>query len=262
MNTFLTSFAAVAAAAGFAIASAPALAQNKGGGGTTTTPATGVITIDQAKAEAGGVTAGDAAGFPVTISQPGSYRLTGNLTLADANTTAIVITSPNVTLDLGGFAILGPASCVQTASPPTTCTGTGSGDGIVVNLAGTVTRGAVTVANGTVRGMGRHGITTAGTFNDGLRIERMFLVNNGGTGAYLGSGGVIAESQLSYNGNSGVVGNLLLLIHNLIRSNGVYGVNGAVTNAGVHNVIQGNAIDSNSQMRNLGNNLCGLTLCP
>jgi len=39
----------------------------------------GVIEINQAKAKAGAVTAGDTPGFPVTISAAGSYRLTGDL---------------------------------------------------------------------------------------------------------------------------------------------------------------------------------------
>ena len=37
----------------------------------------GVIDINQARALAGGVTPGDTPGFPVTVSQSGSYRLTG-----------------------------------------------------------------------------------------------------------------------------------------------------------------------------------------
>ena len=41
----------------------------------------GVIEINQARALQGGVTEGDTPGFPVTISQSGSYRLTGNLTV-------------------------------------------------------------------------------------------------------------------------------------------------------------------------------------
>ena len=41
--------------------------------------ADGVVGIDQNSALAGSVTPGDAPGFPVTISQSGSYRLTGNL---------------------------------------------------------------------------------------------------------------------------------------------------------------------------------------
>jgi hypothetical protein len=38
----------------------------------------GVILIDQNKALAGNVTPGDTPGFPVIISQPGSYRLDSN----------------------------------------------------------------------------------------------------------------------------------------------------------------------------------------
>jgi hypothetical protein len=64
----------------------------------------GVVLINQSQALAGNITPGDAPGFPVTISQSGSYRLTGNLIIPDANTTAIQITAENVTLDLNGLA--------------------------------------------------------------------------------------------------------------------------------------------------------------
>jgi hypothetical protein len=57
-------------------------------------PADGVVYIDQNHALGGGVTPGDAAGFPVTISQSGSYRLSGNLTVPDLNTTAICHSRP------------------------------------------------------------------------------------------------------------------------------------------------------------------------
>ncbi len=75
----------------------------------------GVILIDQNHALIGNITPGDAPGFPVTISQPGSYRLSGDLIVPDANTTAIQITADHVTLDLNGFAIIGPTVC--TSSP-------------------------------------------------------------------------------------------------------------------------------------------------
>jgi hypothetical protein len=67
----------------------------------------GVILIDQNKAIAGGVTPADGPGFPVTISQPGSYRLSSNLTMPNASATAIQITADNVSLDLNGFSIIG-----------------------------------------------------------------------------------------------------------------------------------------------------------
>jgi hypothetical protein len=259
MNPFAHSsltVACIAAVAATFLTAAPALAQNKGGGSTS---ATGVITVDQAKAEAGGVTANDTPGFPITISQSGSYRLTSNLVLPDANTSGIVITAPNVSLDMNGFAIVGPASCVATGTLPTVCSGTGSGDGIVINVPGANVRTAITLANGTVRGVGRHGV--ANSYNSGIRVERLFLVNNGGHGAAMYGGAVIADSQLSYNGQHGVTGNSLVLQGNVIRSNGSYGVSVNVTSAGVNNTIQGNTIDSNNGMRNLGPNLCGQSLC-
>src|SRR5271154_6656573 len=67
----------------------------------------GVVLINQSSALQGGVTPGDAPGFPVTISQPGSYRLSSNLVVPDSNTNAIEITAEFVTLDLNGFSIVG-----------------------------------------------------------------------------------------------------------------------------------------------------------
>ena len=42
----------------------------------------GVIEINQARAMAGGITAGDNPGFPVNLTESGSYRLTSDLTVA------------------------------------------------------------------------------------------------------------------------------------------------------------------------------------
>lgn len=66
----------------------------------------GVVLIDQTRALAGNVTPGDAPGFPVTITQPGSYRLSGNLNVP-ADAFGIVIQSDHVTIDLNGFRIAG-----------------------------------------------------------------------------------------------------------------------------------------------------------
>lgn len=59
----------------------------------------GVVLINQTAVMAAG-------GFPYVIRQPGSYKLSGNLTVP-AGTDGIDIHSPNVTLDLNGFAIIG-----------------------------------------------------------------------------------------------------------------------------------------------------------
>jgi len=54
------------------------------------------IKIDQDKAIAGGVTPGDAPGFPITLTQPGRYVLTSNL-YPPADTDGIEIKSHDIT---------------------------------------------------------------------------------------------------------------------------------------------------------------------
>ena len=141
----------------------------------------GAVEINQVKALAGGVTPGDTPGFPVIIDQPGSYVLTGNLTIDDVEVDAIDVRADNVTLDMNGFAILGPVSCTYSAGslsctpdPSTTSTG----DGIKVR------EGNLAVFNGTIRGMGRIGIVN---FNSSprpfpVRVENVRLLENGMSG--------------------------------------------------------------------------------
>lgn len=132
----------------------------------------GVILIDQNKALAGNVTLGDAAGFPVTISQPGSYRLSSNLTVPNSNTSAIEITASHVTLDLNGFAILGTTDCSGNLNP---CVGAGDGFGILTPSA----QFNVTVRNGSIQGMGSDGVRLIG---DNLLVEYLHVRSNGSFG--------------------------------------------------------------------------------
>ncbi|MBL8014435.1 MAG: hypothetical protein JNN05_11370 [Candidatus Omnitrophica bacterium] len=69
----------------------------------------GEVLISQTTAEAGRVTPDDTAGFPVTISLPGSYKLSSNLNIP-AGKIGILIATNNVTLDLNGFRIIGISS--------------------------------------------------------------------------------------------------------------------------------------------------------
>lgn len=78
----------------------------------------GIVLIDQNRALAGSVTPGDFPGFPISITQPGSYRLSGNITVAANTINAIEISANNVTLDLNGFHISGPApTCGDIINP-------------------------------------------------------------------------------------------------------------------------------------------------
>jgi hypothetical protein len=99
----------------------------------------GLVLIDQAKALAGNVTPGDAPGFPVTLSLPGSYRLSGNLNVP-STLVGISITATNVTIDLNGFSLTTPFPQAQ-QSPSR---------GILWE--GSVLPSGITVRNGTVEG--------------------------------------------------------------------------------------------------------------
>ena len=99
-----------------------------------------VVLITQAKAMAGNVTPGDAPGFPVSITRPGSYRLTTNLRTPSGP--AIEIVADNVSLNLNGFSIIGSSIWP-------------SGAGITGN-----DRKHVRIHNGSVVG-----------FSDGLRFQ-------------------------------------------------------------------------------------------
>jgi hypothetical protein len=78
--------------------------------------------------------------FPYTIVQPGSYILTSNINIANTGSNlAIIVSAPNVTINLNGYTITGPC--------PTGGCSTGS-EGIYANPGYTNT----TVENGQVTG--------------------------------------------------------------------------------------------------------------
>ena len=220
--------------------------------------ANGVVFIDQTR------------GFPVTIDQSGSYRLTSNLTVTDPNVDAIAIVADNVTLDLNGFAILGPQG--------------GQGNGVKGGGS------SITVVNGSVEGMGGSGITLRGT---NLRIERMHAANNGnagietggptvntpgaclilkntsvankGPGITAGAGCKVESNAVTNNGGDGIAApngsNLILentvtentgfgiraLIATVVRNNTVVGNNRAGILAQRGSVVTGNSVFANSQ---------------
>lgn len=158
----------------------------------------GVIEINQARAMAGGVSAGDDPGFPVTLSQPGSYRLTGNLDVtgqsAPENVSAIVVTASFVTLDLNGFSLRGPAVC--TGNPVSSCAPAGTGVGIDSHVSN-----QVRISNGVVRGFGNMGVYAGNAI-----VERIQVFNNAGTGMWLSAGGQIGDSAAFENGWDGFAG--------------------------------------------------------
>jgi hypothetical protein len=162
---------------------------------TTQAAATdGVIELNQAKVMASG-------GFPFTISQSGSYRLTSNLDvtgLAGAADTGVIVVAGAtfVSIDLNGFGLIGPANCGDT------CTNTGTGDGISI-----FNQASFSISNGFVRGMGDKGIFAAPGWG---RVERVEVLHNGGNGIEIPDG-FVKDSIARNNGGHGIVGPNLVI---------------------------------------------------
>lgn len=195
----------------------------------------GVVEINQVRALAGGVTAGDAPGLPVTLSASGSYVLTSDLALASENTTGIEVAADGVSIDLNGFTIAGPTAC---SGVPLACSPTGSGYGI-----DGFTRGAadVSVRNGAVRGAGSVGVY----LGEHSVVRDMRVAENGSHGIYSYGSSVIRDNLVRRNGSAGVLvyGGNNLIQDNVVRGNTLNGIDlgGAADSAIVGNVAAANA---------------------
>jgi hypothetical protein len=186
----------------------------------------GVIEINQARVNAGGVTASDTAGFPVTLDQAGSYRLTGNVQANDPNATGISVTAigVQVTLDLNGFTLQcgGLLGCSA-----------GTGDGIA-----TSSTTSLAVSNGTVRGWGRHGLNLSA----GSRVDSIRALDNNGSGILVGDDCQVRNSYANANLMSGIsTGNSCTVTANTTTGNTS---NGIVT--GDDATITGNTATANT----------------
>jgi hypothetical protein len=228
-------------------------------------------TIDQNKAMTKGIGQGDSAGFPVTITQPGSYRLMSNLSVP-AGLDGIVITAPNVTIDLNGYTIAGPNTCDVVAK---TCThALGSMRGINSSGNGTVVKdGAVNGfafvgvwlggRGGVVRQVSaEHNSQTGIVVKDG-RIEGSTALNNANGMGVLS--GAIVNSVSNRNIWDGFYLNGGLLIGSSAMHNGGRGLRMDVSGGGVReSVFQQNAGGSmytGANGASLGNNLCDSAGC-
>jgi parallel beta-helix repeat protein len=211
MNRNLSLFRPALALAQLCTLAAPSFAGPPGG--SNTSGSAGVVLIDQAKAEAGGVTPGDVAGFPVTISQPGNYRLTGPLTVSDPNVSAIVITSDNVTLDLNGYTLQGPVSCTGLGAQKS-CAPLGVGDGIQA-----VGRAGIALHGGRVRGFA-FGVQMGGR----NAVDGMFVSHNSKHGISAGGDSRIHGNSVFNNGWSGISATGSLITNNTVTDNRMNGI--------------------------------------
>ncbi len=230
----------------------------------------GQVLVSQASVTAAG-------GYSYVITQPGSYKLSGNLTPPN-NADAIHINSNNVTLDLNGFTI-GSASCV-----PDTC---GSTSAYGVASSSTHPYYNLTVRNGTVSGMGvglyLNGdsitvedlhirniiysgilITMSGGTDPGSVIVRHNTIDGARIGLNVTGSALVKENTFSYNLTGASIGNEFsttvspaLVTGNTFFSNSL---SLALYHGGyLNNVFSGGAVVYG---KNLGGNLCNNVACP
>lgn len=126
--------------------------------------------------------------FPIAISKPGSYQLTENLEVKSGD--AIRVSSPNVSIDLNGFAISGLP---------------GGSSAIGIDAAGIA---FVRVSNGSVTNMGGAGIALGANGS----VKSVRVSGNDANGINCGNNCSIEESNVSSNALYGILaaGNSLI----------------------------------------------------
>ncbi len=163
----------------------------------------GQIVINQSTVTAAG-------GFPYTITQAGSYKLSGNLIVPNGSVSAIVIAHDDVTLDLNGFSIIGPVDCAVTSNP---CANSGAqmDHGIVAGTDLPVQEYFnITIRNGIISGVAGDGVHLLG---DSIRVEDLRIRNTRLSGIVIRNAGVA----------TGQPGDLIVS-HNTVQLNGTYGI--------------------------------------
>jgi len=158
-------------------------------GSTPAAAVDGVLEINQSCAVNSGCFSGETAGFPVSITNSGSYRLTSDLSVSGVGLSAITLANglTDVTLDLNGFEIEGPGS------------GTGHGVSLDANS-------NVEIRNGTISDFGYSGVS--GVTSSHSRVLDLRVHGNGLRGISLpGNGNRIEVCRVASNGGGIDIGN-------------------------------------------------------
>ena len=139
-----------------------------------------------------GCFAGDAAGFPVTITQSGAYVLTSDLVVTTSSKDGIDIQADQVDLDLNGYTLDGGGSC--TGTPVSTCSSAFGGTGIEIAVSSASAH--IRVHNGTVRGFDNTGIW-GGDVGDGIVLEHLTVAENSPHGIWFPSNAYPSTVRMS-----------------------------------------------------------------
>jgi hypothetical protein len=194
----------------------------------------GRLEINHVCASGAGCFPGDGSGYPVEITEPGSYRLTINLTVP-AGKSGILLSGNGIDIDLGGFEVAGPVSCSGGSGCPAVSTGSG------IEPAGAGGERCA-VSNGKIRGFGRDGVELPALG----RVEGVTITEVSRFGIYLSYGGFAARNLIQRTGQHGMYLEPLAPVVPLYERNTIF-------NTGLQSVRGGKASGPNS----CADQLCG-----
>jgi hypothetical protein len=194
--------------------------------------ADGKLEINQTCAQVG-CFPGDGPGFPVTITEGGSYVLTGNLSVASSTESAIEV-SPSVLqvdLDLNGFQIDGPATCSGSGASLSCAPSFGS--------VGIVGGARVRMRNGGVSDFAGGGIA----LTDWAQVEGLTVKGNGGLGGIsVRASSLVSRCIAVLNGGDGIsAGAASVVRHSIANANKGRGILGSAAGT----VVMASAVSFN-----------------
>jgi hypothetical protein len=174
------------------------------------------VLIDQATVMTSG-------GFPYKITEPGSYRLKGNLVVTAADITAINIDASNVTIDLNGFSIVGPGSSVG-----------------LYGIADLSANTAIAVHNGTIAGFS-YGIQLTGPGGLKDAVTGAIIQYNNGVGISSGPSWLLRDNVVTGNTSGGIrTRSYSTIAENTVTNNGDVGIATNCPSNLVGNIAVGN----------------------
>jgi hypothetical protein len=206
--------------------------------------------------------------YPYTITQPGTYRLMGDLQSVGPDRDAIFVDAVHVTIDLNGFFILGPNRCIEVGCTPSSIKA-GIQTGNVYDL---------TVKNGTIIGFD-HAISGADHITlknliirlqgddavkvgDYLRVVDCTIIENREDGIDAGHSAFITGSVISDNRRSGIkVDDDSFISGCLFNNNRRYGVETVSTTSIANSNFNGNFTDPYLNGVALDSNVCDGAIC-
>lgn len=213
----------------------------------------GTLEINEACAVQTGCFDGDSAGYPVSISQSGSYFLSSNLVISDVNQTVILVSADQVGIDLNEFAII-RSSCVGAISSCRPTSGSGTG----IDVDSIISRSGLTIHDGNIVGMGLNGIRLGlasrvrnvrvrwNRLNgiggqNGIHVTNSIAAGNGGKGIVVTQSLTALDNVLHQNGGDGIeCGGGSTVIGNAVYGNGAFGIR-----AGLGSTVTGNGLKEN-----------------